>query len=73
MGKFTYDDIVIVRDSALAEQRPGARAWVIAVFDGRKSRPGKHFDNFPEGVVYTVEFDDGATAEVHEDDLIIDK
>jgi hypothetical protein len=69
MSKFTYDDIVTVRNGAPPNLRPGARAWVIAIFDRRETRPGKHFDAFPEGVVYTVEFEDGSTAEAHEDIL----
>jgi hypothetical protein len=69
MSKFTYDDIVMVRAGASPDLRPGSRAWVIAVFDRPDSRPGKHFDALPEGVVYTVEFEDGSTAEMHEDNL----
>ncbi len=69
MAKFTYDDIVMIRGGAPAKFRPGARAWVIAVFETREKRPGKYFDAFPNGAVYTIEFEDGFTAEVHEDDL----
>jgi hypothetical protein len=69
MSKFTYSDIVMVRKNVPAKFRPGARAWVIAVFDSRDKRPGKYFDAFPEGPVYTVEFEDGSTEEVHEDNL----
>ena len=66
MPKFTYDDIVKVIESAPPELRPGARAWVVGVFD---TRPGKYFDIFPDGVVYSIEFEDGAAIEVHESNL----
>ncbi len=69
MSKFTYDDIVVIRNSADPKLRPGQRAWVIAVFDTRESRPGTAFDAFPEGVVYSVEFEDGTAVNVHEHDL----
>jgi hypothetical protein len=64
--KYTYDDAVKVRASADPELRPGATAWVVGVFE---TRPGPFFDRFPEGVVYTVEFEDGSSTEVHEQDL----
>jgi hypothetical protein len=69
VAKFTYDDVVNVRRTAKTDLRPGARAWVIAVFDSRESRPGSSFDRFPEGTVYTVEFEDGAAIDLHESDL----
>jgi hypothetical protein len=64
--KFNYDDIVQVRSTAAPDLRPGARAWIVGVFE---KRPGPFFDKFPEGVVYTIEFEDGASLEVHEADL----
>ena len=63
---FAYDDIVQVRADSPLLGRVGTRAWVIAVFPDRSSRPGNAFDRFPDGPVYTVEFEDGSTAEVHE-------
>lgn len=66
MARFTYDDIVRVRESAPAGARPGAKAWVVGVFE---ARPGKYFDTFPEGVIYTIEFEDGASIEIHESSL----
>lgn len=68
MSKFTYDDIVRVRDSASSELRPGHKAWIVGVFE---ERPGKWFDRFPDGVVYTVEFEDGVSIEIHESNLEI--
>lgn len=66
MTKFTYNDIVKVVDSAPPELRPGCKAWVVGVFE---DRPGKYFDIFPEGVVYSVEFEDGVSIEIHESNL----
>lgn len=65
--RFTYDDIVRIRSTARPEARPGARAWVVGVF--ADSRPGEYFAGFPDGVVYSIEFEDGSSVEVHEDDL----
>lgn len=66
MTKFTYDDMVVLTDPPSGNARRGARASVIAVFPDRASRPGPAFSHFPDGAVYTVEFEDGSTAEVHE-------
>jgi hypothetical protein len=66
MTKFTYDDVVKVREDAPKELRPGNTAWVVGVFE---TRPGKYFDIFPEGVVYTIEFEDGNAIEIHESNL----
>lgn len=64
--KFSYDDIVQVRLTANSDLRPGAKAWIVGVFD---TRPGPYFDKFPEGAVYTIEFEDGSSLEIHEQDL----
>ncbi len=66
MKKFTYDDVVTVIDTAAKELRPGAKAWVVGVFE---KRPGKYFDLFPEGVVYTIEYENGDSIEIHESQL----
>lgn len=64
--RFNYDDVVRVRLGASPDLRPGERAWVVGVFE---TRPGKYFNKFPEGIVYTIEFEDGVSIEVHESDL----
>lgn len=64
--KYTYDDVVKVRTGAAAELHPGATAWVVSIFE---TRPGPYLDRFPEGIVYTVEFEDGSSVEEHEQDL----
>lgn len=63
MAKFTYDDIVIIRKNADPSMRPGSKAWVIGVF---QDRTANRFEWLPEGVVYSVEFEDGEAIDVHE-------
>lgn len=67
MNKFNYDDVVRVKDGADEALRPGKTAWVIGVFSDRP--PGKHFQEFPPGTVYSIEFEDGDAIDVHEDNL----
>lgn len=66
MAKFAYNDIVTVRAGA-GHGLPNGRACVVGVFE---DRPGVYFDKFPPGVVYTVEFEDGSSEEIHEGDLM---
>lgn len=66
MTKYTYDDVVRVRAGLANVLRPGVKAWIIAVFADKASRPVLPFDNSLEGASYTVEFEDGSVAEVHE-------
>ena len=66
MTKFTYDDIVSVRPGRSSSMRPGLKAWIVGVFE---TRPGPFFDKFPPGPVYSIEFEDGSSTEIHEDDL----
>jgi hypothetical protein len=66
MTKFTYDDIVKVVFIASDECRPGQRAWIVGVFE---DRPGEYFERFPPGTVYSIEFEDGTSIEVHESSL----
>ena len=65
--RFTYGDVVLVRAEPIAQSMAGKRAWIIAVFPDRASRPGSALDALPDGPAYTVEFEDGTTAELHED------
>lgn len=53
-----------------AEQplRPGATVYVVGVHEGA-GRSGSYFDRFPDGVVYTIEYEGGVSIEVHEKDL----
>ena len=65
MAVFTFDDMVRVKTGAPTSLRPGARASVIMVFTSRE-RTGKYFEQFPIGTVYSVEFEDGASMDIHE-------
>ncbi|WP_144436619.1 hypothetical protein [Lysobacter antibioticus] len=67
MGKFTYDDVVRIVETADESLRPGSVGWVVGVFEERPV--GSYFSQFPPGVVYTVEYEDGEAKEVHEDFL----
>lgn len=64
--KFDYDDIVVVKDSAAKQFRPGERAWVVGVVADRAQF---ELEQFPAGVIYTVEFEDGSAVDIHEDDI----
>jgi hypothetical protein len=68
MNKFTYDDIVRVKEEAPSSLRPGQKAWVILVVPA-KDRIGAYFDQFPAGTVYSIEYEDGEAAEIHENFL----
>ena len=64
MPKFDYDNVVRVVNYADQRYRPGAIAWVVGVF--AKKPVGSYFDNFPEGVVYSIEFEDGEYVDIPE-------
>jgi hypothetical protein len=66
--KFTYNDIVRAKQASLPMLRSGEKAWVVGVVEAEK-RKGSYFDQFPPGVIYTIEFEDGASIDAHEDDL----
>lgn len=66
MTNFTYNDIVRVNAAGNTLAARG-RGWVVGVFE---ERPGSYFDKFPKGVIYTIEFEDGSSAEIHEDQLV---
>jgi hypothetical protein len=66
MPIFNYDDIVKAVNTAPINARPGSKAWIVGVFETRR---GEFLKSFPEGVVYTIEFEDGSSTEVAESDL----
>lgn len=69
-NQLDHGDIVKVLPNAPEECRPGARAWVVDVFAGEDCyRWRRYFDQFPQGVVCTMEFEDGSSLEIHEDCL----
>ena len=58
-----------IAGEAPANVRPGSPAEVIGISE-QHERHGSYLEVFPSGVVYTVEFNDGTDAEVHEDHLV---
>jgi hypothetical protein len=63
MARFNYNDIVTASPSAPPVFRPGARAWIVGVYENQTDAWLKRF---PPGVVYSIEFEDGSSIEVHE-------
>jgi hypothetical protein len=63
--KFTYNDMVIVRSESPLADRRGEPACIVGITDpgGEKS---KFYDQFPPGIIYTIEFENGASASAHE-------
>lgn len=66
MPRFNYDDIVTATSAAPSNARPGSKAWIVGIFETRR---GEFLKSFPEGVVYVIEFEDGASVEVAESHL----
>lgn len=66
-ARFKYDDIVRVQPGVIIKSRPGERAWIVGIFENRPQ--GEYFESFPPGVVYSIEFEDGYSTEIHESDL----
>lgn len=64
MTKFDYSDVVRVVPGADERFRPTAIAWVIGVFPEKPS--GKHFESFPDGAIYAIEFEDGEAIDIPE-------
>jgi hypothetical protein len=62
---FTYNDTVRVKHSASANLRAGDLAWVVGIHT-EAGRAGEFLKEFPHGVVYTIEFEDGSSVEIHE-------
>jgi hypothetical protein len=67
VSKFTYNDIVCIKPGVEPDLQHG-RAWVVGIFEERLET-WTYFDKFPAGVVYTIEFEDGSSAQVHEGSL----
>ena len=65
MPSYTWNDTVRVKDAAPVACRPGALASVVGISEVTE-RKGDFLKKFPEGVVYTIEFEDGSSAELHE-------
>lgn len=61
----TYGDSVAVATTAPEQLRPGAKGSICGVILPADRR-GAHVDQFPEGTIYLVEFEDGEAIEIHE-------
>jgi len=70
MSKFSYNDIVTAKPDAPKELRPGERAWVVGIIE-QEGRKDDFLKEFPEGIVYTIEFEDGLSVEAKESDLLL--
>lgn len=68
MPRFNWDERIRISDDASAPFRPGTLANIVGIYSGA-SRRGQYFDRFAPGTVYTVEFDDGKSVDIHEDDI----
>ena len=62
---FEYDDIVRVRVGADVAAPARAKAWVVGITEADK-RVGAYYDRFPAGNIYTIEFEEGSSIDVHE-------
>jgi hypothetical protein len=52
----------------MRQQQPGgSKAWIVGMTT--EPRHGSHFEQFPPGTVYLVEFGDGLTVDMHESHL----
>ena len=71
MNKFAFDDTVRVKEDAPNSLRRGQKASVTMVFLP-DDRSGSYFNRFSPGVLYSVEYEDGESADIHEDFLEID-
>ena len=67
MSKFTWGDSVQIAEGAPADLRPGSMAVVVGLSE---ERHGSFLERFPHGMVYTVEYEDGSSVELHEDHLV---
>ena len=65
---FTYDDTVVVLPSVGVPTLVGRKASIVGIFE--EPRTGSFFEKFPPGVVYSVEFEDGSSMEIHESNLV---
>lgn len=70
MTKFSYSDIVTTTNMSTLRLRTGDRAWVVGISHSCE-RMGEYLEKFPEGVVYTIEFEDGCSTDVEEKDLLL--
>lgn len=66
MATFTYNDTVRVKLVAPAQYRPGELASIVGI-SLQAERSGDFLKAFPHGILYTIEFEDGSSMQLHED------
>jgi hypothetical protein len=62
---FSYGDMVRVATDAPTEMHPGEKASVVGITPN-ENKLGSHFEQFPRGTVYLIEFGDGEAIDIHE-------
>jgi hypothetical protein len=65
MNEFTFGDTVRIKRDAPSPLRQGEPGSIVAV-SLPQDRQGSYYDRFPSGVVYTIEYSDGESVDVHE-------
>jgi hypothetical protein len=65
MTKFNWGDPAFVKDDAPIEYKPGSLVHVVGI-SADSSDPVEWDERFPEGVVYTIEFENGDSIDVEE-------
>jgi hypothetical protein len=68
MTKFNFNDVVCA-PIGVPQPRTGVKAWVVGIAPESK-RTGSYYEKFPPGTIYTIEFEDGDSLDVHESNLI---
>jgi hypothetical protein len=68
VNRFDFGDLVRIKDGAPSPLRRGQIASVFMVFLP-EDRWGSYMEQFPPGVLYSVEYEDGDAVQVHEDFL----
>jgi hypothetical protein len=68
LAKYTWNDLVKAVSGAPEKWRPGAFASVVGISE-ESERRGSYREEFPHGVVYTIEFADGSSVDVEEASL----
>jgi hypothetical protein len=66
MAMFDYNDTVYLLKPGRYDEYLGKGASVIAIFDDRERWV---FPELPEGIVYSIEFENGDAIDVHEGEI----
>lgn len=63
MPIFTYSDIVMVSHHAPMNYRRGSKGWIVDIIENRERFK---LPTLPDGIVYTIEYEDGSSVDAHE-------